>query len=201
MYVIKQGSGNGAVTAMSYGGVSLGMDLTNRYAADLAGEVGSCFVGFLGSGIPTGTQTASVTHTGDSTIKYGLVITMTAAGDTEIGVSAKDEGDQANPSAALDSGAVSALRYAGSFFGIPDPTFITLLSGMTQVDTWDVGAWSIRVDRQTAASSGSFTIGWTAASDDVAALYVAVAEVGGIVVPPRPVNLSPTMAVDRANRY
>jgi hypothetical protein len=159
--------------AVTYGGVA--MTRISR-AADTAGEPGATYAYFLGSGIPTGAQTVSITHSATATLKIATVNSMTAAANTAVEVSNVIQADTANPQLALNS-AVSALRYVGVYSGAVGPTSLTLLGGMTAVHSHDFGAFCSRVDRETTASSGSFTIGYTAASDDVGMVAVAIREV------------------------
>lgn len=179
MFTGQSGGGGGdrITGAVTYGGVAMTRVPTDGFAADTAGETGAAYCYFLGSGIPTGTQTVSIDHNAGPGSKWTVIISCTAGGDTEIVVSAKDEGDQANPSAALDTVAVEALRYAIIFSGHDGIANVTPLTGMTAVHDVDYGTQVSRVDRETTASTGSFTIGWTATSEDVAAIYIAVQEV------------------------
>lgn len=171
------------ITAVTYGGVSMTRVPTNGLAQDSAGEVGAIFCYFLGSSIPTGAQTVSITHTGSADVKFPVCITLTAAADTEIGASGKLEGDQADPQIALDTGATESLRFAAVHSGqntLGNLSPVTDVSATLSSARFDYGSQVALIGRQTsAASSGSFTIGWTALSEDVAMVAVAVQETAG----------------------
>lgn len=199
--MVVNGASTDQVTGMTYGGVTMTRVPTNGFAADSAGETGTAYIYFLGSGIPTGSQTLSVDHSGSADNKRLTVYTCTAAADTQVAASGRLQGDQANPQIALDSGADSALRFCVINSGLAAPTDLTMLSGMTEGGIADWGNQCMRSDRQTTASSGSFTIGYTASSDDVAMCAVAVAEAGGAAdpLPRRPVVRS--QAVNRSASF
>jgi Ethanolamine utilization protein EutJ (predicted chaperonin) len=72
----------------------------------------------------------------------------------------------------------SSLRYCCIFSGLPNVTDLTMLSGMTAVHDLDRGLNVDRQDRQTSSASGSFTIGYTSATDDVAMVAVAIQTLG-----------------------
>ena len=162
------------IVGVSYGGVAMSRVLR---ASDAAGEPGSCYAYFLGSGIPTGAQTVSIDHNGGANAKYAQCITITAASNTAVQASGKIDGDTADPQIALNSGSATAIRYACTYSGLPNITDLTSIGGFTDVHSWDQGA-SVRVSqRETTPSSGSTTCGWTAANDDVAMVALAVIEV------------------------
>jgi len=161
---------------VSYGGVAMARVVT---AVDTVGEACRSYAYFLGEGVPAGTQTVSIAHVATAAAtKKAVCITVTAAGSTEIGASGIAQGDQADPQIALDTTTESSLRYCCIFSGLPNETDLTMLSGMTAVHSLDRGANVDRQDRQTSPASGSFTIGYTAASDDVAMVAVAIQEMG-----------------------
>lgn len=156
------------VTSVTYGGVTM---TRVGIAQDAAGEPGAVYAYFLGKGIPTGAQTVSIVHSGSATVKHASAVSVTAPGDCACVAGASVlTADQANPQIAVDTGSSVGVRYDVIYSGLDDPTSLTILAGMTALVSKDFGAFSSRVDRQTAASSGSYTIGYTAASDDVAML-------------------------------
>lgn len=145
-------------------------------APDLIGEPGRSYIFHLGAGIPTGTQTVSIDHNGSTAVKIATCVTLAADADTSVAASGTVEGNTADPSVALDSGSNPALRYCVIFSGLVSPARLTILSGMTAITDHDYGATCARADRQTTAGSGSFTIGYTAASDDVGMVAAAIRE-------------------------
>lgn len=184
---LNQATSGDMVSGVTYGGVAMSRV---QIASDTATEPWTCYCYFLGASIPTGTQTVSIDHTGGTSGTTAFYcVSVTAAADTEIGTSAIDEGDQANPSAALDTGSNSSLRYAFIRSGLPNVTDLALLTDMSAVLSEDHGASVTRLDRQTTASTGSFTIGWTSSSDDVAAIYIAIQEVAAATITMRVGNI------------
>jgi len=174
--IVHQQSSDEIDGVVSYGGLAMARIVT---AADTAGEESRSYAYFLGEGVPAGVQTVSIAHASTaSATKKAVCITVTAAGDTEIGASGVDQENQANPAVVLDTTTESSLRYCCIFSGLPEPTDLTMLSGMTAVHDLDRGTNVDRQDRQTSAASGSFTIGYTSASDDVAMVAVAIQEIG-----------------------
>jgi len=170
---------------VSYGSVAMARVATG-FASDTAGEPGSAYIYYLGSGIPTGIQPVSINYNpSPGGTKQAVCITVTAAADTTEATSNKISGDAANPQIALDSGADSALRYFVINSGLPNVTDLTLVASMSTVDSTDHGARVTRFDRQTTAASGSVTVGYTSASDDVAMIAIALKEVAAVAVIPK----------------
>jgi hypothetical protein len=179
-FFVKNASATDVVTGMTYGGSAMTRVPTNGFAVDTNTELGSVYAYFLGSSVPTGTQDLVVGGTTTGSLRVVVCITLTAAADLEIVASGMVQENAANPQIALDSGAVSALRYCCVFSGNTNAgTNFTLLSDQSTVQDSDFGAQSMRTDRQTNPSTGSFTVGYTASSDDVAMIGVAIAEVAG----------------------
>lgn len=162
---------------VTYGGVAMARVNT---ASDPT-EGGRAYLYFLGSAIPTGAQTVSIGHTAGSGTKKAACLTVTAAADTEIGVSGILETDQSNPQIALDTVAVSSLRANVIFSGLGGFVDLTAVASTTPYAGEDFGANITRASYQDTASTGSFSIGWTGASDDVAMVAAAVQEVSGVV--------------------
>lgn len=169
------------ITSVTYGGVAMARIGT---AVDTAGEAGRVYTYFLGASIPTGTQTVSIVHTGSADVKWACVQSVTAAADTEVVTSAVlQAGNQADPQIALNTVATESLRNSILYSGLPTPTTdLTVLSGMEAIsaaNTVDFGAFCALFGEQTTAGSGSFTIGYTALTDDVAMSAIAIQEVAG----------------------
>lgn len=162
-----------AITSVTYGGASLTRVV---FVADTAGEPARVEWWFLGSSIPTGTQQFSIDHSAAATLKNFVVVGVTGADDTEIGDFDSIGGDQADPQLTLTTAGSMCFCVIGS--GLPAPTSLTILSGMTAVQDHDLGQDCYRCDRQTDPNTGTFTIGYTAASDDVAMAAIAIKEVG-----------------------
>ena len=150
-------------------------------ASDTVTEPGRSYAYFLGASIPTGIQTISMSYnTGTVESGHAVCCTQTAGADTAVAVSGVAQENQANPQIVLDSGADSALRYCHIYSGLVGPASLTILSGMTAIHNHDFGPACDLTDRQTSPSTGSFTIGYTAASDDVAMVAFAIKEVTAV---------------------
>lgn len=165
---------------VSYGGVTLNrIDRT----VDTGGEQGVAYHYFIGAGLPTGTQTVSIAHTGAGATKYATVITYTGASDLEIKAHGTAENNQANPAIVLDSSTDTALRVGAITSGINDVADIAPISGYTEAFELGInlgaGAGVISAIYETTPSSGSSSLGWTSAIDDVAAVAAAIGEVAG----------------------
>lgn len=175
--VVFIGGANSAdlITGVTYGGVTMTRTPNGR-AVDSVGEALSSYAYFLGSGIPTGTQTVSIDHTASGHAKIAFCITVTAGDDTEIVIDNLLQGDQADPQIALDTDTRVALRCFIVGSGHNSPSSLTLISGMSSVGSGTDGTKSIVCGRETSPSSGNTNTGWTATSEDVAMIAVAVAE-------------------------
>jgi hypothetical protein len=158
------------ITSVTYGGVAMARVST---AADAAGEDGRVYAYFLGTGIPVGAQTVSIVHSGSATVKHAVAISVLAPSDTCITGVGTLSADQANPQLALPSEMVGQ-RYCVIYSGKDTVSDLTPLAGMTAVHDHDFGTFVSRVDRQTTPSSGTYTIGYTATSDDVAMIAIAI---------------------------
>ncbi len=160
------------ITSVTYGGRA--MTAVPR-ATDTVTEPGAAYMYFLGAGIPTGAQTVSIDHTAGATVKHAVCETYTAAKDTEIGAFDTLSENAASPQLTLVT-AKSSLRTFVIYSGAGATTDLTLLANHTAVHNHDYGNFVSRQDRQTTASAGSFTIGYTAANDDVAMVGIAIQE-------------------------
>lgn len=166
------------ITGVTYGGVALTRVATNGFVADTAGEVGAVYAYFLGSGIPTGAQTVVVT-TADINAKSAWCLSVTAANDTQIAGSGKASGDAANPTVTINTIAGFAGFVAGVLFsGQNAPASITAGSGYTILTLKsDFGLTSGVAERADAKTGASIVVNFTATSEDVAIIGVAVEEV------------------------
>lgn len=162
------------IDSVTYGGVALAHVET---ANDTSGETGGSRVYFLGTGIPTGPQNVEVAYTGTGAKRVYVAI-VKGSSDTEVVDSGVVQEDAADPQVALDSGAVVAMRYANLFSGQGTLSNVTPVAGATELLEFLIGSTMRALVRQTNASSGSFSIGWTAGSDDVAMVALAIAENG-----------------------
>lgn len=161
---------------VTYGGVQA-TSYYEWYAQDTAGEFGQVKLYFLGSNIPTGAQTVSVTNSASTDEKWCAVATITASLDTKLvgEVLLQEDGTLAEQS--VDSGASTGQRYALCFSGITTPPAVG--SNTTSLQTMDraSGTDSAAFARETNAGSGSRSVGFSdGTTDDRACVHVAVIE-------------------------
>lgn len=165
------------ITGVTYGGVPMG-----RWASTFDTSVsGRVYTYFLGAGIPTGTQTVEIAHTGTAQVKWAIVQSFTAAADTQPGTVGMDwSGGAANPTVPLDSGAISALRTGILLTSHDDISSVTPLAGMeanSTATTHDFGNEVALLGQQTTAGTGSFNLGFTATTSSFGIVGLAVEEV------------------------
>ncbi len=169
------------VSAMDYGGVAM-TAVSGGYAVDTATEPGDTKAWFLGSSIPTGAQTITVTRTNNATSVYAACHAVTASTDTEIYlpgiVLLQNNGTFAEQNVDDGSPGTDSLRIAGTHSG-NSSQFIPGASS-----TWDTGAtidYGVRVDvtvRETTPGQGSRPVGFSyGTSDDRAAVHLAIREI------------------------
>lgn len=125
------------VTSVTYGGTSM-TEVTGSPLLKSSGEVAATHCFFLGTSVPTGAQTVSVTGTGQN--KWGRCITVTADADTEIQDTDTDQSDSATASAvALTLGGNSSFVAAGGVSGQPVVGSVSPATGWTSRDEYDFG--------------------------------------------------------------
>jgi hypothetical protein len=171
------------ITGVTYGGVAMTRIPTNGYAVDNAIEVGAAYQYFLGTGIPTGAQTVSVSYSNDASVKRAVCFTVAGSADMEVVASGMVQGDAANPSVALNSGTRVALKVFALYSGrdianLTNPAGITRYIGEQVASSARSRAYGYR----TTPASGSETVSQTGSSDDAAMVAAAIAEVVGTSV-------------------
>jgi hypothetical protein len=160
--------------------------VTGGRAVDTATEPGDCKAWFLGSGLPAGGSawTVRVNRTNNANVMYAVVITVTASGNTEVfDVVLKQENQALNTTAAthgeegIHNGSnVTAVRYAAVNSGLT--THPPAGANSTELASIEFTTLrSVTVVRETTAGTGSRYVGFNAATDDVAAVYLCVREV------------------------
>jgi hypothetical protein len=172
--------------AVTYGGVAM-TAVPGSDAADTAGENGSCRAYFLGSSVPSGTQTVQVVESGSMVVSYAVCYTVTAGADTEVtGVSVEQENQSLTEVNVNDgSPGTNSLRFAGTHWGASAVPGIGANSTGGTGTSIDQGVLTYSAVRETTAGQGSRPVGFNtgATSDDVAATYLAVREVAASVFP------------------
>ena len=168
-------SASNFITSVTYGGIAL-TRIDGAVAIDAVTEPGRTDLFFLGSGLGTGNQTITVTRTNNATIMYASAATVTAAADVNVTGIQIEENNQALAPVAVDDGTPGAnsVRYAAAYYGGASPA--PAGTGSTLLTSIDLGAFGNSMVRETTAGQGARNVGFTAASDDVAVVYVAVRE-------------------------
>lgn len=197
VFVMCDSTATDGVTAVSYGSASL-TAVSGGFAQDTAGEVGFCKAYFVGSSIPTGAQTVSVSTTGSPNIAC-FCITVTAAADTEVYTAGivllQEDGTLSEQSVSDGSPGTNSMRFAGMHTGLANILSLTGANSTALQDVDDGSTGSLIV-RETTAGQGSRSVGFTSAStDDRAVVHLAVREVvsasggsgpltgGGLILP------------------
>lgn len=137
----------------------------------------SCY--FLGSGIPQGAQTVSITTTGTADRKAGC-ISLTADADTEIVDSdgTINSDSSANPSVTLSLGGRACFCAIGFTSGQAAVSGIAPLSGWSSVYEHAFAADTCGLYKYGTVATVDVTAGWTQTADDAVAIAAAVGEKG-----------------------
>jgi hypothetical protein len=174
VFVNQANATNVTIDGVTYGGSALSLVAGSR-ATDTTGEPGYVEAWFLGSSVPTGAQTVTVSTT-NAGIKTCTAVTVTASGDTEVTGVATEENDQVLTEENVDDGSpgTNSLRLAAAYTGLPD--IPSAGANSTSTSGHDHGARAFGVVYETTAGQGSRPVGFSASSDDVAAVYLAIRE-------------------------
>lgn len=164
------------VSSVSYGASSM-TEITAAEAIDTAGEPGRTRVWFLGSSVPTSTQTVQVNRSNNSAVVCGFAISVNASGDTETTGTVLVEENQAVSEQSVDDGSPgsNSLRVAGMYHGANACS--SAGANSTEVDCNDVGSRHSIVVYETTPGQGSRLVGFSGGNDDVAASHIAIREV------------------------
>ncbi len=179
VFVVQNVGTADEVTGVTYGGVTM-TEVTGSPNLHTTGEPGGVHAFFLGSSIPTGDQTISVSVNGTGSSKAGIAISVTAAANTEINdVDATINSDaQADPSVTLQLNGISSFCCIGFHSGQNAPTAITPLTNWTTIAEVDFGSQTSGFYRYNTIGTADVTAGWTQTSEDAAAIAIAIDEVG-----------------------
>ena len=162
------------VSAVTYGGVALTRVVR---ASTNTTEPGAAEWWFLGSSVPQGTQTASVTCGGTGDDFHFVSITLLGDGDLSVvDTDTINDAVQADPSVTLQYGGRSSMAFAANHSGAN--AALTPNANCSTVHTATLSG--VRVAsciRQTTAGTSDFAIGGTLTSDDVAYAALAVTDV------------------------
>jgi hypothetical protein len=192
--IAQEAGATDQISGVTYGGVTV--PRVRREVRSTA-EAGQVYAYFLGTGVPTGTQTCAITTnpTSGADDWAGVCCTVTAAADTTVNAQAgTTSAAAANPSLAISPTAAAVIYYV-IWTGLAAPV-TTVEAGGTHLFGNDFGADSAMWSRK-AVAAGATSMGYTAASDVFAHIALAIAEVAATVLPQRPL-LMINSAVARA---
>jgi hypothetical protein len=168
-------------TGVTYGGVALAA-VTGGSAADTVTEPMRCTAWFLGASVPTGNQTVTITRTNNAVSMWAVAITVTASGNTDYAGVVLEQENQAITEENVDDGSPgsNSLRYVGIASGLSTvSTSMTTGANSTRLGYNEHASRGSMVTRETTAGQGSRPVGETAATDDLAAVYLAIKEASG----------------------
>lgn len=165
-------------TSVTYGGVGL-TAVTNGRAVDTVNETGDCKAWFLGTGVPSAGQTVVVNRTNNSNVMYGVAITVFSSIDTEVTGVALLQENQALAEQSIDDGSpgTNSLRFAGTNSGLATHPAAGANSTEAHFFPNPSAQRSISTVRETTGGQGSRSVGFSASTDDVAAVHLAVREI------------------------
>jgi hypothetical protein len=173
---VGQVGGGDSITSVTYGGNAMTEDTS---AADISAEQGRIELYKLESSVPTGSQTVEVTRTNNTREMWACCITVTATGGVvELTGQFVEEDNQALTEENVDDGSpgTSSLRICGLYSGLNTPG--SEGANSTMAHEIDVGTKWLAVCYETSVGQGSRPVGFSAGSDDVAAIYAAIREPG-----------------------
>lgn len=164
------------VSSVTYGGDSCTLTPAGRIS--IGTEPGSVVCYWLGTSIPTGAQTVSITVSGASG-KRACCYSVTASADTEIADEASISTTTANPSATLNLGGKTSFCAQAFTTGEDDiATNCTPLTNWTSRMENDSGTRGSGSYSYNTIGSADVTVGYTDAnSEETALLAVALTEV------------------------
>ena len=179
LVLIAEDGGTDAVTGITYGGTSL-TEMTNSPFVGTNSEAGVIHAYFLGSSVPTGAQTCTITPSAN-TRRVTTCITVTAANDTEENIVSQllDSNGIASPSATLSLSSVSSFVAQAFQSGKPSVGDISPLAGWTSRQEGDFGPSTAAVYTYDTIGTADVTCGYTAGGDNVQLLGAAINEVAG----------------------
>jgi hypothetical protein len=169
---------------VTYGGVALSR-VPSSTATDSTTEPGCVTAWFKAGGLPSGNQTVEVTRTNDIAVMYAVSVTQVASGTPSVvGVSVL-EGNQAPSQVSVDDGSpgTNSQRYAAAYYGGNSPaTQGANSTGGGNAGSIDFGSFGCSIAYETTPGQGSRLVGFDSslASDDYAAVYLAVKETAGV---------------------
>ncbi len=163
------------VNSVSYGNV-----IMTRVArgVDSVTEAGAAYNYFLGTGIPQGSQTVSIAHTGSSDVKVAACVSFFGNTDTYVYDNQTINANQANPQVTLDTGARPSIAIANIYSGLLDTNSLSPIASMTNIGSGcDFGAFMSKQAVEIVPIAGPRLVGFIGGTDDVGMAASAIAEI------------------------
>jgi hypothetical protein len=177
---IHSDSSTDHITGITYGGVAMARAVT---AADTATEAGRADIWWLGAGVPTSTQSVSVSLSSGTTddIQFVVFGLTTSSVNVELVDTDSVQENTSNPSVTMNYAGrtcvtISAFYYGGS--AAPTPN-----ANMTNLHTHDFTAQFGSVDMQTTPGTTDFVCSYTA-NDDTGLAVASFSEALPIAIVP-----------------
>lgn len=155
-----------SITSVSYGTTAMSRVTS---AQNASGGVSRSYLYFLGTSIPSGTQTVSVKRSNSTTSMRLTVMTWTADSDTTVLASAiTASGLGANPFVDFASSTTTMVGVGVILSARNATSDLVEFSTLTRADSYDFGADVGVVSYQTVPHRSAFSFGYTASADDFA---------------------------------
>lgn len=182
VFVIENGNtGASEVTDVTYGGVTMSGPIFGGF--DGSGEGGQVTAWYMDSlaAIGTGSQTVSVSFSGSSGANRRVYcVSFDTDGDgLSLWTSNSDSDDQANPSDSQNPDVGQFVSGAACLYYGGPASAVSVANGaqLAESDFSGGSQCGSLIWANTTVENGTITMGWTAASDDVAAIYMYVIEI------------------------
>jgi hypothetical protein len=178
VFVYTFNSTTDLVSTVTYGGVNV-PGIAAGSVTDTAGEPGRIDTFFVGSGLGSGNQTITVNRTNSAIVMYATAATVRALYDTEVNpdgiVTLANDGTLPVQSVTDDWPGSFSLRYAGAYSGLQAPPVAG--TGNVILNSIDIGNYGAAMVRETTGGQGPRNVGFNSATDDRAAVHLAIREI------------------------
>lgn len=176
VWVVETGATADHIAGITYGGDAM-TEVSGSPNILATGETGIVYCYFLGTSIPTGTQSVSVDTTATSNY-IAYCVTLTAGADTEI----VDSDGTINSTSITNPTATLSLSGKTSWAGIALHSGAQAVGGITPSASWTSRSETDRGATQAACytfdtiGTSDVAAGWTQTTEDASAVSVAVSE-------------------------
>jgi hypothetical protein len=178
VFVGVETPGDFAMTSVTYGGVSMTQITGSPLSDTINAETHTAFGYFLGSGLPTGAQTISVSYTVSGSAWSVNAAAVTVSGPNNSAIedtsTATDGGSpSADPTCALtvaNDSVCAGILLSGQIA----TSSVAVGSGMTQITEVDVGNVVQSYLYKTALATTNTSLTWTVASEEWNILAIAI---------------------------